>query len=174
MAVVTARTDPVQPRRLIRVVLRTEFRSFWLESALAGMSQHVRPEMRTPVPHTISIADLTAAGLRLRPVEAVTIAREVLLRAHRGDLPGIPSPTVLRFTSGGDIICEGLPIPEKRPSRPDAGGLPRRTPDHVPGPPRQRLAARRRGRLHAEGAGRPYGGGVHLVARWPPGRLPQP
>ena len=68
--------------------------------------------MRTPVPFTISIADLTAAGLRLRPVEAVTIAREVLLRARRGDLPGIPSPTVLRFTSGGDIVCEGPVVAE--------------------------------------------------------------
>lgn len=63
--------------------------------------------MRTAVPHNISIADLNAAGLRLRPVEAVTIARELTLRAHRGELPGIPSSTVLRFTSGGDTACEG-------------------------------------------------------------------
>ena len=63
--------------------------------------------MPTAVPHNISIADLHAAGLRLRPVEAVTIARELTLRAHRGDLPGIPSSTVLRFTSDGDTVCEG-------------------------------------------------------------------
>ena len=58
--------------------------------------------MPTAVPHNISIADLSAAGLRLRPVEAVTIARELTLRAHRGALPGIPTSSVLRFTSEGD------------------------------------------------------------------------
>ena len=63
--------------------------------------------MPTAVPHNISLADLHAAGLRLRPVEAVTIARELTLRAHRGELPGIPSSTVLRFTSEGDTACEG-------------------------------------------------------------------
>ena len=63
--------------------------------------------MPTAVPHNISIADLSAAGLRLRPVEAVTIARELTLRAHRGELPGIPTSSVLRFTSEGDTVCEG-------------------------------------------------------------------
>lgn len=63
--------------------------------------------MPTAAPHNISLADLHAAGLRLRPVEAVTIARELTLRAHRGELPGIPSSTVLRFTNEGDTLCEG-------------------------------------------------------------------
>lgn len=63
--------------------------------------------MPTAVPHNISIADLSAAGLRLRPVEAVTIARELTLRAHRGELPGIPTSSVLRFTGDGDTVCEG-------------------------------------------------------------------
>jgi hypothetical protein len=63
--------------------------------------------MPTAVPNNISIADLNAAGLHLRPVDAVTIARELTLRAHRGELPGIPSSTVLRFTSDGDTVCEG-------------------------------------------------------------------
>src|SRR5688500_14239246 len=63
--------------------------------------------MPTVVPHNISIADLNAAGLRLRPAEAVTIARELTLRVHRGELPGIPSSNVLRFTSDGDTVCEG-------------------------------------------------------------------
>ncbi len=66
-----------------------------------------RRQMPTAVPHNISIADLSAAGLRLRPVEAVTIARELTLRAHRGELPGIPTSSVLRFTSDGDTVCEG-------------------------------------------------------------------
>ena len=63
--------------------------------------------MPTALPHNSSLADLHSAGLRLRPVEAVTIARELTLRAHRGELPGIPSSTVLRFTSEGDTVCEG-------------------------------------------------------------------
>ncbi len=63
--------------------------------------------MPTAVSRNISIADLNAAGLRLRPVEAVTIARELTLRAYRDELPGIPSSTVLRFTAAGDTVCEG-------------------------------------------------------------------
>jgi hypothetical protein len=63
--------------------------------------------MLTTAPHNISIAELAAAGLRLRPVEAVTIARELTLRARKGELPGIPSASVLRFTSEGAIVCEG-------------------------------------------------------------------
>lgn len=63
--------------------------------------------MRTPAPHNISLADFTTAGLQLCPVEAVTIARELTLRAHRDELPGVPSSTVLRFTSDGAILCEG-------------------------------------------------------------------
>jgi hypothetical protein len=63
--------------------------------------------MRSPVPYNISIGDLNAAGIQLRAAEAVTIARELALRAHRGELPGIPSSTVLRLTAAGDIVCEG-------------------------------------------------------------------
>ena len=63
--------------------------------------------MHAPADHHLSIADLAAAGLRLSPAEAVTITRELTLRAHAGDLPGIPSSTVLRFTSDGGIVCEG-------------------------------------------------------------------
>jgi cytoskeletal protein RodZ len=62
--------------------------------------------MLTPAPR-ISLADLSAAGIRLRPIEAVTIARELMLRASRGLLPGIPSPHVVRFTMDGEILIEG-------------------------------------------------------------------
>lgn len=62
--------------------------------------------MRTPVPH-VSLADLTAANLRLRPVEAVTVARGLMLRAFRRELPGIPSAHVIRFTGDGEIQIEG-------------------------------------------------------------------
>jgi cytoskeletal protein RodZ len=62
--------------------------------------------MSRPIPH-VSLADLSAAGLRLRPLEAVTIARELTLRVSRGDLAGVPSAHVIRFTADGDIIVEG-------------------------------------------------------------------
>jgi hypothetical protein len=57
-------------------------------------------------PH-ISLADLAAAGLRLRPVEAVTITRELMQRVSRGLLAGIPSPHVVRFSGDGDFVVEG-------------------------------------------------------------------
>lgn len=62
--------------------------------------------MSSPVPH-ISLADLSAAGLRLRPLEAVTVARELTLRVSRGELAGIPSPHVIRLTGDGEILIEG-------------------------------------------------------------------
>ena len=57
-------------------------------------------------PH-ISLADLAAAGLRLRPVEAVTITRELMQRVSHGLLAGIPSPHVVRFSGDGDVVVEG-------------------------------------------------------------------
>lgn len=62
--------------------------------------------MSSPTPH-ISLADLSAASLRLRPVEAVTIARELTLRVSRGELAGVPSAHVIRFSSDGEILIEG-------------------------------------------------------------------
>jgi Tol biopolymer transport system component len=62
--------------------------------------------MRTPE-YTISLADLSAAGLRLHPSEAVAVARDVTMRAESGDLPGIPSANVIRFKSDGTIAIEG-------------------------------------------------------------------
>jgi hypothetical protein len=56
---------------------------------------------------SISIADLEAAGLRLRPFEAVTLAREVAQQVTRGMLPGVPSVHVLRLVSDGRILVEG-------------------------------------------------------------------
>jgi cytoskeletal protein RodZ len=55
----------------------------------------------------ISIADLDAAGLRLRPFEAATIARDVAQQVARGALPGVPSVHVLRLTADGRITVEG-------------------------------------------------------------------
>ncbi|HVL68180.1 MAG TPA: helix-turn-helix domain-containing protein [Vicinamibacterales bacterium] len=62
--------------------------------------------MPTPASH-VALADLAAAGVRLRPVEAVTIVRELAVRASRGELPGVPSAHVLRLDADGDILIEG-------------------------------------------------------------------
>lgn len=60
------------------------------------------------MPNTpISPAELSAAGVALHPAEAVAITREILGRVRRGELAGIPSADVLRFTSSGDILVEG-------------------------------------------------------------------
>jgi hypothetical protein len=55
----------------------------------------------------ISIADLEAAGLRLRPFEAATLARDVAQQVARGALPGVPSVHVLRLMADGRITVEG-------------------------------------------------------------------
>ena len=55
----------------------------------------------------ISLADLSAAGVRLRPHEAVTIVRELVLRVSRGELPGVPSAHVIRLSGSGTLRIEG-------------------------------------------------------------------
>ena len=55
----------------------------------------------------ISLADLTSAGVRLFPREAVTIARELILQAARGEVPGVPSAHVIRIRRNGSIYVEG-------------------------------------------------------------------
>lgn len=55
----------------------------------------------------VSVADLAAAGVAVNHVEAVTIVRDVLLRASRGELPGVPSAHVIRLTSSGVVSVEG-------------------------------------------------------------------
>ena len=54
-----------------------------------------------------SLADLVAAGVRPRAADAATIARELALRAARGELPGIPSFHVIRLADDGTIHVEG-------------------------------------------------------------------
>lgn len=53
------------------------------------------------------MADLSAAGVRLRPYEAVTIVRELLLQVARGDVAGVPSGHVIRLSSAGHVSVEG-------------------------------------------------------------------
>ena len=54
-----------------------------------------------------SLAELSALRVRLEPSDATTIAREVILRVVRGDLPGIPSAHIIRLTDDGAIQVEG-------------------------------------------------------------------
>jgi Helix-turn-helix domain/WD40-like Beta Propeller Repeat len=53
------------------------------------------------------LADLSAAGVRLRPYESVTLVRELALQAARGDLAGVPSAHVIRLSAQGTISVEG-------------------------------------------------------------------
>jgi hypothetical protein len=52
----------------------------------------------------VSLSDLSVP---LRPVEAVTIVRELALRVVRGELPGVPSVHVVRLCPSGAIAVEG-------------------------------------------------------------------
>ena len=65
---------------------------------MAGNSQS-RGRMTTRV----SLAELAAADIRLRPAEAVAIvSRDLPPATPRGELRGIPSPGVIRLTRDGD------------------------------------------------------------------------
>jgi hypothetical protein len=55
----------------------------------------------------ISLADLAAAKVQLRPYEAVTIVRELLSLVARGDVAGVPSAHVIRLSSAGVVSVEG-------------------------------------------------------------------
>lgn len=55
----------------------------------------------------IALADLAAAGVALRPSDAVTIVRELLLQVQRGEIPGVPSAHVVRLSASGTVSVEG-------------------------------------------------------------------
>lgn len=69
------------------------------------MSQFVRP-MLTHEPR-VSLADLAAANIVVRPIEAATIVHELALQVSRGELPGVPSAHVVRFSPSGALTIEG-------------------------------------------------------------------
>jgi cytoskeletal protein RodZ len=62
--------------------------------------------MTTDDPH-VSLADVELAGIPITHIEAVTIVRNVVLRASRGDLPGVPSAHVIRLSAAGMVPVEG-------------------------------------------------------------------
>jgi hypothetical protein len=53
------------------------------------------------------LADLSAASVRLRPFEAVTLVRELVLKVARGEVAGVPSSHVIRLSASGAISVEG-------------------------------------------------------------------
>src|SRR5687767_12304079 len=55
----------------------------------------------------VSLAELAAADIRLRPGEAVTLVCAICAQHLSGGLPGIPSPGVIRLTRDGEVLAEG-------------------------------------------------------------------
>jgi hypothetical protein len=55
----------------------------------------------------VSLAELAAADIRLRPSEAVAIVSAICSQHAVGTLRGIPSPGVIRLTREGEVVAEG-------------------------------------------------------------------
>jgi hypothetical protein len=55
----------------------------------------------------VSLAELAAADVQLRPAEAVAIVAEICRQFTSGQLRGIPSPGIIRLTADGDIVAQG-------------------------------------------------------------------
>jgi hypothetical protein len=55
----------------------------------------------------VSLAELTAANIKLRPAEAVAIVSTICAQRLDGALPGIPTPGVVRLSRGGEVLIEG-------------------------------------------------------------------
>ena len=72
---------------------------------MAGLSQFPPAMPRPNAP--VSLAELGAAGVRLRPYEAVTIVRELALQVVRGQIAGVPSAHVVRLSGSGYVSIEG-------------------------------------------------------------------
>ena len=55
----------------------------------------------------VSLTELAAARIRLRPAEAVTLVSEICRQYAAGKLRGIPSAGVIRITRDGDVVAAG-------------------------------------------------------------------
>ena len=55
----------------------------------------------------VSLTELAAAGIRLRPAEAATLVSEICRQYAAGTLRGIPSAGVIRITRDGEVVAEG-------------------------------------------------------------------
>ncbi|MEO7273786.1 MAG: helix-turn-helix domain-containing protein [Vicinamibacterales bacterium] len=58
-------------------------------------------------PAAVSLADVAAAGVRLRPTDAATIVRALVRQVEDRTLPGVPSAHVLRLSTAGEVSVEG-------------------------------------------------------------------
>lgn len=58
----------------------------------------------------VSLSELVASGIVLRPAEAVAIVGEICRQRAARLLPGLPSTAVIRLASHGEIVIEG-PVP---------------------------------------------------------------
>jgi hypothetical protein len=55
----------------------------------------------------VSLAELAAADIPLHPAEAVTLVAEICRQHACGDIPGIPSPGIIRLTRAGEVVAQG-------------------------------------------------------------------
>jgi hypothetical protein len=55
----------------------------------------------------VSLAELAAADIRIRPAEAVAIVSEICRQFRSGRITAVPSPGVIRLTSDGQVVVEG-------------------------------------------------------------------
>ena len=55
----------------------------------------------------VSLADLAAAGVRLRPIDAATIVSALVRQIESRALPGVPSSHVIRLSGMGEVSVEG-------------------------------------------------------------------
>jgi len=55
----------------------------------------------------VSLAELAAAEIQLRPAEAAAIVSEICRRCASGELRGVPPPGVIRLSRDGEISVEG-------------------------------------------------------------------
>lgn len=100
---------PAHLKKAARFHRRGDFRD-WQESsnATAGMlSDDTR----------LSLADLSLAGVRLRPSDSVTIVRELILQVIGGSVPGVPSAHVIRLQPDGFLTVEGPVASDRAVSR---------------------------------------------------------
>ena len=61
----------------------------------------------------VSLAELSSAGLTVRPAEAAAIVLEICRQHGRGELRGIPSAHVVRLTADGRVVAEGPISPDQ-------------------------------------------------------------
>ncbi len=55
----------------------------------------------------LALADVAAAGVRLRPTDAATIVCALVRQIENRTLPGVPSAHVIRLSAAGEVTVEG-------------------------------------------------------------------